>query len=90
MIHTIEIQCPHCHSNDLIKNGKTGNGTQKWQCKSCKKHFQLEYRYNAWKAGTKEKIMEMTLNSSGIRDIGRVLQINKNTVCAVLKKNAKK
>ncbi|MDR2065214.1 MAG: IS1 family transposase, partial [Prevotellaceae bacterium] len=44
------------------------------------KTFSTEYRYNAWKAGTKEKIMEMTLNSSGIRDIGRVLQINKNTV----------
>jgi hypothetical protein len=32
----------------------------------------LEYRYKAWKAGTKEKIIEMTLNSSGVRDIGRV------------------
>jgi hypothetical protein len=28
----------------------------------------------------------MTLNSSGVRDTGRALQINRNTVCAVLKK----
>lgn len=88
MIHTSEIQCPHCHSNDLVKNGKSGNGTQKWQCNSCKKHFRLDYRYRAWEAGTKEKIIEMTLNSSGVRDIGRVLHISKDTVCAVLKKNA--
>jgi transposase-like protein len=30
----------------------------------------------------------LTLNSSGVRDIGRVLKINKNTVVSVLKKNA--
>ncbi|MDR0757126.1 MAG: hypothetical protein LBF85_04690, partial [Tannerella sp.] len=54
MIHTTEIQCPHCQSNDLVKQGKTGNGTQKWQCNSCKKHFRLHYRYKAWQAGTKE------------------------------------
>ncbi|MDR3327045.1 MAG: hypothetical protein LBT04_02760, partial [Prevotellaceae bacterium] len=65
MLHTTEIQCPHCKSNDLIKQGKSGKGTQKWQCNSCKKHFRLEYRYKAWQAGTKEKIIELTLNSSG-------------------------
>jgi transposase-like protein len=90
MKHSREIQCPHCESNDLVKQGFTGNGTQKWQCNSCKKHFRLNYRYNACKAGTKENIIELTLNSSGVRDIGRVLHINKNTVCAVLKKNSKK
>jgi hypothetical protein len=33
--------------------------------------------------------MDMTLNSSGVRDIGSVLQISKDTVCSVLKKNSK-
>jgi transposase-like protein len=70
----------------LVKQGKTGNGTQKWQCSSCKKHFRPEYRYRAWQAGIKEKIIEMTLNSSGVRDTGRVLKISKDTVCSVLKK----
>ena len=86
MIHTTTIKCPHCGSDNIVKQGKTGNGTQKWQCNSCKKHFRLEYRYRAWQPGTKEKIIEMTLNSSGVRDIGRVLKISKDTVCSVLKK----
>jgi transposase-like protein len=89
MIHTTEVQCPHCNSNDLVKNGKSSNGTQKWQCNRCKKHFRIDYCYKAWQVGTKEKILEMTLNSSGVRDIGRVLHISKDTVCSVLKKNAK-
>ncbi|MDR0613538.1 MAG: transposase, partial [Dysgonamonadaceae bacterium] len=56
MIHTTVIKCPHCGSNNLVKQGRTVNGTQKWQCNSCKKHFLPEYRYRAWQAGIKEKI----------------------------------
>jgi len=36
-----------------------------------------------------EKIVEMAINSSGIRDTVRVLKINKNTVINTLKKRAK-
>jgi transposase-like protein len=89
MIHTTDVICPHCTCNDLQKNGKSSAGTQRWRCKQCKKYFQLEYRYNSYLYGVKEKIIEMTLNSSGVRDIGRVLKINKNTVVSVLKKNSK-
>ncbi|MDR0613121.1 MAG: hypothetical protein LBG45_06530, partial [Dysgonamonadaceae bacterium] len=42
-----------------------------------------------WQAGTKEKIIEMTLNGSGVRDTGRVLKISRDTVCSVLKKNVR-
>jgi transposase-like protein len=89
MVHQQIIHCPHCSCTDLQKNGKTPNGTQRWYCKGCKKYFRLDYRYNACKQGIKEKITEMTLNSSGVRDIGRVLSISKDTVTAVLKKNFK-
>ena len=89
MIHHQEIQCPHCGGRDLRKNGKCTNGAQRYYCKLCKKQFRLDYRYNAYKKGVKEKITEMTLNGSGVRDIGLVLSISKDTVCAELKKNAK-
>jgi transposase-like protein len=89
MIHHSELRCAYCHSNDLVKNGKSPNGTQRWRCNVCKKSFQLSYSYNARKLGVEEKILEMTLNGSGVRDIGRVLKISKDTVCSVLKKNAK-
>ena len=89
MIHPEEIHCPYCQSNNLQKNGKNINGLQRWHCKLCKKYFQQAYRYNAYKQGVKEKIIDMTLNDSGVRNIGKVLKINKNTVLSVLKKNAK-
>jgi transposase-like protein len=88
MIHSEEILCPHCSANDLQKNGKSITGLQRWHCKGCSKYFQREYRYNAYTPGIREKVIDMTLNGSGVRDTGRVLRINKNTVIAVLKKNA--
>jgi transposase-like protein len=89
MVHQRLIQCPHCAGTDLRKNGKCTNGTQRYFCKSCQKQFRLDYRYNACKQGIKEKIIEMALNSSGVRDIGRVLGISKDTVISVIKKNSK-
>ena len=88
MKHTQDIQCPHCESLDLQKNGHSENGTQRWLCIVCRKSFQLSYRYNARKPGVKEQITELTLNSSGVRDIGRILGISPNTVVTELKKNA--
>jgi transposase-like protein len=89
MKHTHEILCLHCSGCDLQKNGHSENGTQRWFCKQCGKSFQLSYQYNARKPGVKEQITVLTLNSSGVRDIGRILGINKNTVVSELKKNAK-
>ena len=89
MQHTTTLTCPHCRGTDLVKNDHSRNGTQRWRCNKCEKSFQMEFRYNAHKAGIKQKILEYTLNSSGVRDISRIVQINKNTVIAVLKKTPK-
>jgi transposase-like protein len=88
MVHYQIIHCLHCEGTDLQKNGKSPEGTQRWYCKECEKYFRIEYRYNACKKEVKEKIIEMTLNSSGVRDIGRVLGISKDTVTSELKKNS--
>jgi transposase-like protein len=90
MKHHQEIQCPHCSGSDLQKNGHSENGTQRWRCNACANSFQQTYRYKARKPGVKEQIIPLTLNSSGVRDISRILGINKNTVVSELKKNAQR
>jgi len=88
MKHYHVVKCTLCNSENLVKNGHSENGTQRWFCSDCKKSFQLEYRYNAWKPGIKNQIIDLTMNSSGVRDISRTLHINKNTFVSVLKKNS--
>ena len=85
----IEVKCPYCGSKEVSLYGKNSTGRQRYLCrnKECShKTFQLEYKNNASRPGTKEQIVEMTMNGSGTRDTGRVLKISPNTVTKVLKK----
>ncbi len=80
---------PCCDSNNIIKSGTNAKGTQRYLCQSidCETQtFMLDYCYKACEPGITEKIVEMAINGSGIRDTARVLKINKNTVINALKK----
>ncbi len=50
-----------------------------------KKTFILNYKYNGQMPGVKQDIVDMAINSSGIRDTARVLKISPTTVINVLK-----
>jgi transposase-like protein len=84
-----EITCPACGSNQIIKAGRSEEGTQRYRCQNpdCNtKTFMLAYRYKACKPSIKEQVVDMAINGSGVRDTARVLKINKNTVISTLKK----
>jgi len=85
-----EITCPACDSNQIMKSGRSAEGTQRYRCQNpdCNtKTFMLDYRYKACEPGIKEQVVDMAINGSGIRDTARVLKINKNTVISRLKKS---
>ncbi len=82
----IQIACPSCECEDLVKNGHSENGTQRYRCKDCRRSFQWEYTYQAWLPEVKAQIETQTRNGSGIRDISRNLGISKTTVLSELKK----
>ena len=85
----IKVKCPYCGSEEVSLYGKNSTGRQRYLCrnKACShKTFQMEYKNEACRPGTREKIVEMVMNGSGTRDTGRVLGISKDTVTAVLKK----
>ena len=84
-----KIHCPTCDGTNIIKSGKSSTGTQRYLCQDTEcdtQTFMLDYHYKACEPGMTEKIVEMAINSSGIRDTARVLNINKNTVINTLKK----
>ncbi|MBS6662551.1 IS1 family transposase [Prevotella histicola] len=31
----IKFLCPYCHSNNIIKSGKSSTGKQRYLCKNC-------------------------------------------------------
>ena len=43
----VPVQCPHCHSTQVIKAGKQPNGAQRYRCKNdlCERQiFLLQYQ----------------------------------------------
>jgi len=84
-----EVSCPKCSSIKITKYGTNGYGKQRYYCRNSEcitKTFMLDYNYKACAYGMTEKIVEMAINRSGIRDTARALKINKNTVINTLKK----
>jgi insertion element IS1 protein InsB len=85
----IQVTCPECNSTDIVRNGKTHQGKQRYICRNSecsRRTFILNYTNNGYKPEVKQKISEMAVNGSGIRDTARVLKISASTVMSELKK----
>ena len=83
----VAVLCSHCGSKEVVKNGKSRAGAQRYACRgsNCSRTFQLAHRYKAYDRGMKERIVDMALNGSGIRDTSRVRtrikRLARKTIC---------
>ena len=87
----ISVRCPHCHSDHVIKSGKTKAGQQRYKRQNidCPHYsLQLDLLYKGRAPAIKEQIVDMGLNGSGIRDTARVLKMSPTTVINALKNRA--
>lgn len=86
------IVCPSCQSMNIVKHGVSGEGKDRYKCRNveCKRcTFILNYTYQGHLPEVKEKIADMAMNGSGIRDTARVLKISPSTVINELKKKSR-
>ena len=86
---TIEIKCVRCGSENVYLHGEQ-RGHKRCRCRDCGRVFQLSYTNKACEEGTKEKIIPMSHNGSGVRDTARVLGISTGTVIKEIKKKSRK
>jgi insertion element IS1 protein InsB len=87
---TIPVQCPHCHSTEVIKAGKQATGAQRYQCQNgqcARRIFLLHYQDRGRIPEIRRQVVDMAINGSGVRDTARVLRISPTTVIAVVKKS---
>lgn len=76
----VAFLCPHCHSNNVVKSGKSSTGKQRYRCKHCRKRFITDYTYKAYLPNTDSKITQLTKEGLGIRSTARVLGISVTTL----------
>ena len=65
---TISVQCPHCHSTEVIKAGKQATGAQRYQCQNeqcARRIFLLQYQDRGRVPEVRGQVMDMALNGSG-------------------------
>jgi transposase len=81
------VLCPACQQAEPVyRHGRATDGTQRYRCTACRRTFQLRYRHKMYEPGVRERITDLALNGSGIRDTARVLGVSTQAVMAELKK----
>ncbi len=83
---TVPVYCRYCQSASLYKHGYARSGEPRYRCRDCQRSFQLYYHNVGNRDGIPEKMVEMALNGSGVRDTSRILGVSITTVIAHLKK----
>lgn len=71
--------CSKCESKQIVKNGKTSKGEQRFVCKCCRRCFQRHYRYQSCKVSDKQ-IKQLIYEGCGIRSTSRILGIAQTTL----------
>ena len=85
------VLCPNCGNDDVVNNGKSNEGKQRYLCQhpDCRRRsFIRDYSYRGYLPSIKQQIADMAVNGSGIRDTARVLKISPTTVIEQLKKTS--
>lgn len=86
----LPVLCLDCRSDDIIKHGKSPEGKQSYLCRNpdcLRRTFVLDTQQPGRKREVKQKIVDMALNGSGVRDSARVLHVSPATVIRELKKS---
>jgi transposase-like protein len=92
MMAVVPVQCPQCQGIHVVKYGRQANGTQRYRCNDpdcTRRIFLLRYHDTGRLPTIKQRIVDLTLNGCGVRDIVRVLGVSSATVVNTLKKRPK-
>ena len=85
------ICCPHCQTTEVVKNGQSAAGKQRYRCRNvacARASFILDYPDRGHVLEVKAPVSAMAMTGSGIRDTARVLGISPTTVIEELKKTS--
>jgi len=73
-------------SHGTIKQtGTTGNGKQRYRCRSCGHQFITRYTYQGRDPTVRRLVVPFALNGCGVRDVSHVLWVSPTTVLKLLK-----
>ena len=84
---TVTISCRYCGSEDIVRNGHTSNGKQRYRCKACNKQSRENPAPNGYSEERREEIIRSYQERSSLRGLTRTFGVARNTVKDWLKKS---
>jgi len=82
----VKLQCYHCGSDQLARNGLTQNGKQRYLCSDCGRRSRDDPQPNGYTAQERERILRAYHERSSLRGLSRTFGVSRNTVTSWLKK----
>ncbi len=84
------ITCPHCGSDDIVKNGfAPKSGKQKYLCHACGRQSRKDPSPNGYTEERKEEILRAYQERSSLRGLRRTFGVSPTTVIGWLKKSGR-
>jgi transposase-like protein len=83
---TITLSCPHCQSENLVRNGLAPNGKQRYLCHDCGRRSRENPSSNAYPDEEREQILRAYEERSSLRGLQRTFGVSRNTVTKWIKK----
>jgi transposase-like protein len=83
---TLVISCPHCQGPDVVRNGKTPDGRQRFRCRDCQRRSTADARPQGYPEEQRELILRAYQERSSLRGLSRTFGVSRNTVTSWLKK----
>jgi transposase-like protein len=86
---TINLTCRHCGSENIVRNGLTANGKQRFLCRDCRRRSRDNPQPNGYTEAEREEILRAYHERSSLRWLARTFSVARNTVSGWSKKSGR-
>jgi len=83
---TLVVSCSHCQGTELVRNGATSDGRQRYLCRHCGRRSTANPRPNGYTEEERELILRAYQERSRLRGLSRTFGVSRHTVTNWLKK----
>lgn len=83
---TLTITCPHCHSEEVMRFGRTRTDKQRYRCHACSRTFCDNPAPRQTDPVRKAQILAAYEERASMRGVARVFGVSRNTLAGWLKK----
>jgi transposase-like protein len=82
-----KAKCSHCGSSQIVKDGYTPNGKQRYMCRSCKRTSREDSQSTAYDAAKRKQVLQVYLIFKSFRKVAEVCGVDRRTVASWIKQN---